>query len=84
MLRAEGWTLTRLAQHCGVRRQAVSAAFFQPVATVEKAIGEILERPLHELWPDRYTPAGTRVVRTLPRKSTRPAREGNTSLGTAA
>lgn len=83
MLRARGYTHEKLAQHCGVSRQAVTKAFWQPMAAVEEAVAEILDRPLHELWPDRYTPAGIRVVRTSPRKSSRPARRRNTNVEAA-
>lgn len=84
MLRARGWTHEKLAQHCGVSRQAVTKAFWQPMAAVEVAIAEILDRPVQDLWPDRYTPAGIRVIRTLPRKSTRPVRRRNPKTGAAA
>ncbi|MEQ8502166.1 MAG: helix-turn-helix domain-containing protein [Sneathiellaceae bacterium] len=84
MLRAAGWTQQRIGDALGMTQQAVSQAFSQPNKAVEEMVAEILELPIHDLFPDRYTPGGTRMVKTVRFQRIRKRAQGNTKPGAAA
>ena len=65
LIRAEikmrGKTLTDVAKMAGVSQKVVSIALYSPSTSGEKAISEFLGKPLHELWPARWTKDGKRI-----------------------
>lgn len=55
--------LPRIAETYGVSDVSLRAAFKRPQLKAEKAISKALKIPLHILWPERWSPAGKRLVR---------------------
>lgn len=65
LIRAEikmrGNTLTDVARQYGISPRVVSLALKQPSLSGEKAIADFLGKPLHELFPKRWTVSGKRI-----------------------
>lgn len=65
LIRAEikmrGKTLTDVADAHKVSLKVVSLALYKPSLSGEKAIAAFLNKPLHELFPDRWTVSGKRI-----------------------
>lgn len=67
----QGFTLVGLAVAHGLNKKACLHALTRRHIPGERAIADCLGVPLAELWPDRWTPAGTRIDhRVLPPKTT--------------
>lgn len=60
-IRMRGKTLTDVARLYGTSPQIVSMALREPSLSGEKAISDFLEKPLHELFPERWTKDGKRI-----------------------
>jgi len=52
----KGETLTSLGKKNGLAGGSLSVALNTRFPAGERAISDFLQVPLHELWPDRYTP----------------------------
>lgn len=65
LIRAEikmrGKTLTDVAEAHKVSLKVVSLALYSPSLSGEKAIAAFLDKPLHELFPKRWTKDGKRI-----------------------
>ncbi|MCS4534281.1 helix-turn-helix domain-containing protein [Neisseria montereyensis] len=65
LIRAEikmrGKTLSDLARQYEVSPRVVSLALKAPSLSGEKVIAKFLDKPLHELWPERWTRTGQRI-----------------------
>ena len=65
LIRAEikmrGATLKTVAERFGVQPKVVSLALYSPSLSGERAIADFLGKPLHELWPERWTVDGKRI-----------------------
>lgn len=65
LIRAEihmqGKTLTDVARLYDVSPKVVSLALKKPSLSGERAIAGFLNRPLHELFPERWTKDGQRI-----------------------
>lgn len=57
----KGFTLTDLAMQHGLSPQTVRNALDVPSKSGEIAIAKCLEKPVHELFPDRWTSEGKRI-----------------------
>ncbi len=68
-LAERGFTLVDVAARMGVTRYTVCTAKRRPVATVQRAIAEILGREPKDIWPTRYTRDGRPVSRIVWEKS---------------
>jgi len=66
MVRKRGWSLAQIAKDAGLSRATLSAALRQPCLGGEKAILAFLKVSGHQIWPDRYTKDGRRVVKRGP------------------
>lgn len=55
--------LPKIAERYGVSDVALRAAFRRPQLAAERAISRATGIPLHELWPDRWSETGERLVR---------------------
>jgi Ner family transcriptional regulator len=62
-IRGRGWSLAQLAANAQVPPQYLSHALRAPNPQGEKVILDFLKKPGHEVWPDRYSKDGTRIVR---------------------
>ncbi|HFC6352243.1 helix-turn-helix domain-containing protein [Neisseria elongata] len=60
-IRMRGKTLADLARMYEVHPKVVSLALKSPSLSGEKVIAEFLGKPLHELWPARWTKDGKRI-----------------------
>lgn len=60
-IRKRGETLTSLAKKNGLGSSCVRAAMVRPYTAAERVVAAFLGKPLHELWPDRWTPDGERI-----------------------
>lgn len=60
-LRIAGYTLADVAREANVGESAVRLALRKPSLSGEKAIARIIDRPLYELFPDRWTKDGKRI-----------------------
>lgn len=60
-IRMRGKTLTDVAHQYEVSPRVVSLALQKPSLSGEKAIADFLEKPLHELFPERWTKDGRRI-----------------------
>ena len=60
-IRMRGKTLTDVARLYDVSPQIVSMALREPSLSGEKAIAVFLNKPLHELFPERWTRDGKRI-----------------------
>ena len=70
-IRKRGKTMNDLARDCDLPLSTVRNALARPVSSGELAIAAFLGVPLHELWPERWTPEGRRI---RPRYSASPIR----------
>lgn len=60
-IRIKGSNLTQVALNAGLSESACRIAIlFDSAPRADKAISKFLEKPLHELWPNRYNSNGTR------------------------
>jgi Ner family transcriptional regulator len=66
-LRKKHGSLRRLSLAWGMHQNQISAALSAGAYTprVEERIAAELGQPLHHLWPDRWTPEGTRRPPTI-------------------
>lgn len=62
-IKRRGKTLTRVAEEAGLNPSACRTSLSTPFPAADKAISNFLNVPLHELWPDRYYPDGSRIDR---------------------
>lgn len=60
-LQMAGFTLAEVARRNDVGEASVRLALRAPSLSGEKAIARALNKPLHELWPDRWTKDGKRI-----------------------
>lgn len=60
-LRMAGYTLSDVARIAQVDTSTVRLALRKPSLAGEKAIAAIMQKPLHELFPDRWTKDGKRI-----------------------
>ena len=60
-IRMKGSTLAEVAAMYGLSLQVVSLALKKPSLSGEKAIADFFKKPLHQLWPDRWTTDGRRI-----------------------
>ncbi|KPN71634.1 helix-turn-helix domain-containing protein [Neisseria sp. 83E34] len=60
-LRIKGYTLEDVAREAGIGATTVREALNKPSKAGEEAIAKILDKPLHELWPERWTKDGKRI-----------------------
>lgn len=60
-IRMRGKTITDVAKEYKVSRKVVSLALTQPSLSGEKVIADFLGKPLHELFPKRWTKDGKRI-----------------------
>lgn len=65
MIRAEikmkGLSLADVAAMAGIGESTVRQALRKPSTAGEMAIAKVLDKPLYELWPDRWTNDGRRI-----------------------
>ncbi|GAB4365298.1 MAG: hypothetical protein Kow00114_22510 [Kiloniellaceae bacterium] len=57
-VRMKGTTMSALALAAGYDRTVGSYCLRQPVPAVNRAVSDLLEVPLHELWPDWFDEDG--------------------------
>ena len=62
MVRMKGKSLSQLATEKGVSVSAVTGALRRPQPKGEKIIAEYLGVTPYELWPDRWTKDGQRIM----------------------
>ncbi|AUX60818.1 helix-turn-helix domain-containing protein [Simonsiella muelleri] len=60
-LRMAGYTLADVARMTNVDASAVRLALRKPSLSGEKAIATVMQKPLHELFPERWTKDGQRI-----------------------
>ena len=60
-LRMAGYTLADVARETQTDPSTVRLALRKPSLAGEKAIAQIMGRPLHELFPERWTVDGRRI-----------------------
>lgn len=60
-IRMRGKTLTDVAKQYEISPRVVSLALKKPSLSGEKAIAAFLGKPLHELFPERWTKDGKRI-----------------------
>lgn len=60
-LRMAGYTLADVARIEQVDASAVRLALRKPSLSGEKAIAAVMQKPLHELFPERWTKDGQRI-----------------------
>lgn len=60
-IRKRGETLTSLAIKNGLGSSCIRAAMVRPYTAAERVVAQFLNEPLHELWPDRWAPDGSRI-----------------------
>lgn len=60
-IKMRGKTLTDVAKLYAIHPKVVSLALYRPSLSGEKAIADFLDKPLHELWPERWTKCGKRI-----------------------
>lgn len=60
-IRMQGKTLSDVARLYDVSPNVVSLALQKPSLSGEKAIARFLNKPLHELFPERWTKDGRRI-----------------------
>ncbi|RRD90081.1 helix-turn-helix domain-containing protein [Conchiformibius steedae] len=60
-LRMAGYTLADVAREHQVGESSVRLALRRPSVSGERAIACVMKKPLHELWPDRWTTDGKRI-----------------------
>lgn len=60
-LRMAGYTLADVARETKVGESAVRRALRYPSLSGERAIAKVMNRPLYELWPERWTKDGKRI-----------------------
>jgi Ner family transcriptional regulator len=59
----QGRSLASLARDLGLVRSSPQAALARPYPRMERLLAEAVGVPVHELFPDRYSPSGERLVR---------------------
>ena len=60
-IRMAGYTLEDVAREVNIHASTVRLALRKPSASGEKAIAKVLNKPLHELFPERWTADGKRI-----------------------
>ena len=60
-LRMAGYTLADVARQTNTGESAVRLALRQPSVSGERAIAQIMGKPLYELFPGRWTKDGRRI-----------------------
>lgn len=60
-LRMAGYTLADVARLHNVGEDSVRLALRKPSLSGERAIAQVMNKPLHELFPDRWTKDGKRI-----------------------
>ena len=60
-LRMAGYTLADVARETQTDPSTVRLALRKPSLAGEKAIAQIMGKPLHELFPERWTKDGRRI-----------------------
>ena len=60
-LRMAGYTLADVARETQTDPSTVRLALRKPSLAGEKAIAQIMGKPLHELFPERWTADGRRI-----------------------
>lgn len=71
-LRIRGNSLRKLGRVHNKSISAMSQALVAPSVNCENIIADALSIPVHQLFPERYTPRGRRLVTTRNSKSTTP------------
>lgn len=61
LLRMAGYTLADVARENNVSEASVRLALRKPSLSGEKAIAHMMKKPLHELFPERWTKDGKRI-----------------------
>jgi lambda repressor-like predicted transcriptional regulator len=82
-IRRRGLTMKGIAQRAKLSESAVRVAMKRPLPRPEEAVAEALGLPLHEAWPERYRPDGTRRPIRSP-KPNQPQKRGHRQKGAAA
>jgi len=78
-LNLRGKSLASLAREYQLERTAPGQALRSPYPRMERAIAEAVDVPVHELFPDRYSPNGERLIRMgRPKKSIHMQPKNNT------
>lgn len=80
-IKDRGFNANELEVKLGLKPRDISVSFARPFPKADRALALWLKIPLHELWPDRYYPNGTRRV-----QQTYPNREialGSSKMGEA-
>lgn len=60
-VKRRGSTLSAISINAGLPEPACRNALIRKYQAAERAIARFLDVPLHELWPDRWCPDGTRI-----------------------
>jgi Ner family transcriptional regulator len=63
-LKLSGTSLAAIANELGCSRQAGALALRVASRRWEEALAAKLKVPVEQLWPDRYSPDGTRLLRS--------------------
>lgn len=63
-VRKKGTSLTELARNKGLAPGSVRNASRNPSRAAELVIAQFLGEPLHELWPDRWSCDGQRLIKS--------------------
>ena len=76
-MRKQGITQADLARHLKVTEQAISNVLRGSVTSerIASAVSKLINRPVNEIWPERYTakaPASARLATLVPRTAARP------------
>ncbi len=60
-VRKSGSSLVGISSALGLTRSAASRALILPHTRVNRAIAEVIGRPMHELWPQWFDASGQRI-----------------------
>lgn len=80
-LKTRGYTLSAIARANGVSQQAISSALLTPSAGMEKVLAAAVDVPVHQLFPERYSPSGRRLLPTRPANRSSAAAPHNVESG---
>ena len=60
-IKMKGLSLADVAAMAGIGESTVRQALRKPSTAGEMAIAKVLDKPLYELWPERWTKDGRRI-----------------------
>lgn len=60
-IRKKGCTLKSVSLEAGLEETTVARSLLKPIPRANRAVADLLGRPLHILWPDWYDQQGKRI-----------------------